>query len=265
MYNKGGYRKTYNNSSYRNYKPRQKRFNYGPSRSKKLVTGDREPTMVEQIANGVGSVAKLASAVLPVISAINTELKFVDETAAINTYGTNTNASLVCLTDSAAQGLGDNNRIGQSILAKDIQLRLAMSFTATTNAASVVLGCFHRVLIVCWKDNATQNAPSITKLLQSPTNIYSPVNKDYSDQFVVLKDKYLTFNASLTPGTVTSGISTQDFKQLKFYKKLDWHMRWDGTNGPTQNHIYMLTMSTSSGATNAVATTYYSRLNFTDN
>lgn len=138
-----------------------------------------------------------------------------------------------------------------------------MSMPMTTTSATPVLGCFHRVMILVWKDNASQNVPSVTKILQSPSNIYSPVNKDYSDQFVVVKDKFVTFNPMVVPGTSTSG--TQGFRHMKFFKKCNWHLRWDAAGNPTQNHIYMLTMSTPSGSSNAVGTTYYSRINYTDN
>lgn len=233
------------------------------SRTKKMVTG-HGPTLLEQIASGAGSVAKLATAVAPVIAAINTESKYYDETASFSTYGTNSNPDLRCLTDSILQGVTDSTRIGNSILAKDLQLRLASSMTMTTNASPNVLGCHHRVILFVWKYNDS-GGPSITKILESPTNIYSNLNKDYTDQFVVLKDKFLTYNATMQAGTVASGIATQDYKSMKVYKKLDYHMRWTDANQAIANHVWMLTMSTPSGLTNAVNTTFYSRLNYTDN
>lgn len=249
----------------RAYKAKPKRYakKVRQNKPRKMLTG-QEPSFVEQLASGVGSVAKLAQAVLPAISAINTESKYYDETASFTTYGTNSNPDLRCITDSISAGTGDSNRIGNSVLAKDIQIRLAMAMPMTTNASSVVLGAFHRFMIFAWKFNDA-GGPSLTKLLESPTNIYSPVNKNYSDQFVVLKDKFLTFNAQLVPGTVSNGLGTMDFKHLKYFKKLDWHLRWDDSNNAIANHIWILSMSSSSGVTNAVSTTFYSRLNFTDN
>lgn len=223
------------------------------------------PTLLERIADGAGQVAKLATAVAPVIAAINTEMKFNDITNTFSTYATATNSDLRCLTSNVFQGTGEQQRIGQSILLKNMQVRLAQSMSMLTNQATPVLGCHHRVMLLCWKDNATANVPTVTKILQAPSNIYSPVNKDYSDQFVILKDKHITFNARLTPGTSTNGAGSQDFKSMKWYKPINWHLRWDATTSVTQNHIWMLTMSTAPGATSAVNTTFYSRMNFTDN
>lgn len=254
MYQKGGYQKK---SYTRTYRPRKK---YVPSRAKKLVTGDREPTMVEQIANGVGSVAKLATAVMPIVSAINTELKYSDKTASVTAYNPGTNDQLIALTDSIAQGSDDTNRIGNSILAKDIQLRFAFSFPAIIGSPNV-MGLHCRMMLICWKDNASQNIASISKIFETPSNLYSPVNKDNSESFVVLKDKFFTVESQ-------AGIqATAGFKAMKFYKKLDWHMRFNGTSSGagTTNHVFLILRSSATGSTHALGCTYYSRLNFTDN
>lgn len=251
--------------AYKKFRGRRPARRVRYSRAKRMVTG-HGPTVLEQVASGVGSVAKLASAVVPIISAINTEEKYYDETAAFVTYNTGANSDLRCLTDAISQGVDDSNRIGNSILARNLQLRIASSMPMTTTGVTPVLGAYHRVILLCWKDNATDNPPSAAKILEDSSNIYSPLNKNYTDSFVVLKDKHMVFNARCTPGTAAT--ATQDFHHWKWFKKLNWHMRWQspsGGIGQTQNHIYMLTMSTPTGASNAIGTTFYSRLNYTDN
>lgn len=234
--------------------PARKRTRYSPA--KKMVTG-HGPTLLEKLASGVGTAAKVAMAVAPAIAAINTEAKYFDQAAAVvfNTPGTND--SLTCLTGAIAQGLTDVTRIGNSLLAKDIQVKMAFNFAATTT----VVGLHCRWMVFVWKENVQSNTPTVAKIFENPSNLYSTLNKDYTDQFVVLKDKFFCMNANMIPATTL----TQGFSSTKFYKKLNWHMRFlDGTNnGWTQNHIYILFRG--SGTSVSGACTFVSRLNYTDN
>lgn len=226
------------------------------SKSKKMVTG-QSPTLLENISSGVGAVATIAKAVLPAISAINTEVKYYDQTAAVTAYTPGTNDQLINLTGNIAQGLTDNDRIGNSILAKNIALKLAFNFPATVGTPSV-MGIHCRMTVFCYKNDASGEAPTVAKLYQSPTNLYSPINKDNSEQYVLLKDKFFTLESS-------AGITAiAGFRHMKWYKDLNWHIRWGANTDPSTNHIYVVFRS-SAGVTNALGITYYSRLNFTDN
>lgn len=220
-----------------------------------MVTG-QSPTLLENIASGVGSVARVASAVLPAIMAINTEQKFYDQTSSVAAYDPGTNDQLILLTGGIAQGTGDQDRVGNSILAKNISLKMAMNFTSTTGTPNVN-GIHCRMTIFCYKHDATGDPPAINKLYQVAGNIYSPINKDNSEQYVILKDKFFSLE---TPSGVPG---TAGFRAMKFYKDLNWHMRWGPD--PTTNHIYVVFRSSASGSANALNTTYYSRLNYTDN
>lgn len=244
------YRRKGSRKSFAKRKP-QRRF---LRKDRKLVTG-HGPTLVEQIASGAGSVAKLATSILPMISAINTEAKYIDYSATVTSNTPGTNDSINLLTD-VNPGTGDSDRIGNSILAKDLSVRMAINFTPS----ATVFGLHCRAMLICWKTDATHNAISSAKLFEDPTNLYSPINKDYSDQMVVLKDKFFALNAQ-NPGTGTIPMS---FVHMKIFKKLDWHMRWqDGSGSPTLNHIYLVLRSSASSP--SMSTTYYSRLNYTDN
>ena len=143
---------------------------------------------------------------------------------------------------------------------QDLQLRLAYNFQNTVGAPNV-MGIHCRMMLICWKENIQLNGPTAAKIFESPSNLYSPVNKDYSDQFVVLKDKYFSLNSGVSVFSVV-GFTTQ-----KLFKKLNWHMRFQGGTAfdGTVNHVFLILRSSSSGATNAFNTTYYSRLNYTDN
>lgn len=227
------------------------------SKSKKMVTG-HGPTLLEKIASGAGSVAKLATAVAPVIAAINTEHKYYDRTGSATAHSPGTSDQIINLTGGVPQNITDSGRIGNSIFAKDLQLRLAYSFASTIGTPNV-LGIHCRMMLVCWKDNEQQNAITAAKLFESPGNLYSPVNKDYSDQFVVLKDKFFSLNANVGVNATPQAFTTQ-----KIFKTLNWHMRWNDTVS-TQNHVFLVLRSSASGSTNGLSTSYYSRLNYTDN
>lgn len=225
----------------------------------KEMVGEK-PSIVDSIANGVGQVAKLAGVVAPIIAAINTEHKYADTASSVNAYIPGTNDVIAFLTDTIDQGVGDVDRIGNSILAQDIQLRMAINFTSTVGPPPVQ-GLHCRAMMVVWKQNQQDNPISIAKIFETPTNLYSGVNKDYSDQFVILKDKFFTLNAS------TSNYGTQGFTQMKWFKKLGFHLKYDGpaSTDHTLNHIFLILRSSATAIGNSMQVTYYSRLNFTDN
>lgn len=233
------------------------RYTRSPHRygkSKKMIEGP--PTLLDRIASGVGSVARLASAVAPMIEMINTEAKFYDRAAASTFTNTGT---LVNLTNLIPQGTDESERIGNSILLKDMQLKLFLSHpidysTSTSN------GGYWRVILFCWKENLQDNPPTVAKLLQGST-FSAFTNKDYTDQFVILKDKIMSFE---TDSSRTTGVVTNIFRFLKWYKKADWHLRFDGgtTADGTQNHVYIVLIS--SVSTNSNYTLNF-RMNYTDN
>lgn len=224
---------------------------------KKMVTGEG-PTLLEKIASGVGGVASVAKAVLPAIAAINTEAKYDDEASTNTCYNPGSNDVIVCLTNNIAQGTSDSERIGNSILAKDINVRGYAYWAPTvTTGPFVNVG---RYIMFVWKDNANANGPTAAKILETPTNINSHYNKDYTDQFVVLKDQRIPMNAWINASV------TQDVHEFKIYKKLNFHIRWlNATTGGTQNHVYMMFMGSNTASANATVFQIYSRLNYTDN
>lgn len=235
-------------------RPRGKPVKY--SKSKKMVTG-HGPTLLDRIASGVGSVAQLANAVAPAIAAINTEHKYYDETAAVTAYNPGTNDVIQALTSPIAEGTGDSERIGNSILLKDLQVRLAGQFTST----STVVGVHCRMMLVAFKGDVNAIPITANLLFESPTNLYSPINKDNSDQLVVMKDKFFTLNAQSIPGAALS----QSFFTMKLFKKIDWHARFNDAGNATTNHIFLVLRCSSPTTANALGVTYYSRLNYTDN
>lgn len=237
------YRKSYK-KTYRKRRPRMV-----GGKTKKLVTGQRQPTMIEKIAGGFGAAASVAKAVLPIISAINTENKYNDLIYnATIPIATPTMVPLNLL----AQGADENERIGNSILLRDMNMRLSFipDFTAVD---------YQLVRYIIFVDKQQQGtAPTAAQLLTTPANIDTPFNRNYSDRFVIIKDKRLV----LAKNNLASNTIFQ-----KIYKKLQFHARYIGQNGvPAElgnNALYLFAVSASVG--NPPTLYVYNRINFTDN
>jgi len=227
------------------------------SKVKSLVTGNPNKTYLETLARGAGGVASLARAIAPVVAAINTEHKYFDSTAAGTAYNPGTNDALISLSSGIAQGTTDITRIGNSILMRDVQLKFYCDFAATAGIARHNT----RMIMFIWKENIQDNPPTVAKILELPTNFYSSINRDYSDQLAVLHDSIYTHQAPYSAG-MNAGPQFE-----KFYNKLDFHARFDGATAAdaTVNHVYLLIMGTSIVSTNASNYNLYSRINYTDN
>lgn len=239
----------------KNYKQTYKR-KVRVNKTKKLVTGDG-PTMLERLASQSNNIGQVAKAILPIAMAINTEAKYFDVSAAGAAYTPGTNDLIVNLTQGIAQGITDVTRIGNSVLAKNIAIKINTQYTATTASP----GAFGRIILLVWKENLQLNAPTAAKLFEAPTAVLSAFNKDYTDQMVILKDKVFPLEAPFSANAITVP------RHVKIFKKLDFHQRWiDGTaTGGSVNHIYLIFRCNAATVANQLLTEYYSRLNFTDN
>lgn len=239
-----GYRK-YNKKTYRRRYPRKK-----VNRTKQLVTGQTQPTMLEKIANGVGAAANVAKAVLPMIMSINTEEKFKDVSSlAFNTLPFNTPRFINL--NPIATGALETNRVGNSILCKNVNIRLSF----TPNYTSYPTNLFRMVLFVDKQQAGT--IPTATQLFQDVTTIDSAFNKNYTDRFAILKDKRWTIAQQ----------GDQHLTVWKIFKYLNFHTRFIGSTANDadmgNNTIYLLLWSNQ--VTNLPIFSIYSRLNFTDN
>lgn len=242
--------------SRKKYPPR-KAPNRRVNKAKALVTGNPNPTYLERLARGAGGVAQLARAVAPVIAAINTEHKYFDTATSATFYNPGTADQILPLTTGIAQGLTDITRVGDSILARDIAIKINLF-----SLMSITVHQSHtRVTLICWKENIQINAPTAAKIFSQPAIFLSGFNKDYTDQFVVLEDHVLANNANI------SAASNQDVKYLKMYHKLDWHMKYinETSSGASTNHLYLVFRNSSATTANQGACDFFSRLNFTDN
>lgn len=242
------------------YKPRYKRYARKKTKktfvrkTKKLVTG-QGPTLLEKIAGYAGPVSTVARAVLPVISAINTEAKYLDTPGAVTT-ATLAAPYIVNLT-SMSQGLTDNNRIGNSVLLRDvaINIRLIQIPTATSKFKNFAI---RFLMFVDKMQNGSP--PSLGNIMENTASILSKTNKDFTDRYVILHDKVYT----MTPTNENSEYRVDD----KFYNKLEFHARYlgpsagSGDQGPNAVYVMYWPDNVTSGDVNVGG---YARLNFTDN
>lgn len=226
------------------------------NKTKQLVTG-HGPTLLEKIGSGVGTVATLAKAIIPVISAINTEEKFFD---------TNSNTSTITLAvpffqdlSTMATGVLESQRIGNSILAKSININLLLQNNYTINP-----NVFFRVVLFSDKAQAG-TAPTLAQLMQTTAVTWSMKNKNFTDRFVILKDHFYTYSPMYDP-TLSGG--NQGSHMIKIFKKLDFHIRYVGPSGTIpdagNNTLYLMVWSnaaSNNGQTCAIA----ARLSYTDN
>jgi len=232
------------------YKPRKKFV----SKAKKLVTG-HGPTMLERIASGVGSVASLAKAVVPVIAAINTEAKYLDRT--VSSTASFAAPNLINLS-AMAQGTTEITRIGNSILSKNISVTIQL----VPDMATRSYHCYRILLFVDKQQAGTP--PNTTELFaNSATTLFSQKNKNYTDRFVFLKDKFITIDANIDPTADALNAN----RVIKIFKKTDFHIRYIGTDATNasqgNNSLYLLIWP--QDPTTGQGFSMTSRLNFTDN
>lgn len=241
----------------KNYRRRRTyRKNTRTRRNKQLVDKtDGQPRFLKMINSGlpyVAAIPSIAKTLGGVIAAINTEHKFHDADTTDSFY----NADPVFMQlNGIAQGDDYTNRIGRSIRAINLTLR----WTTTMNASTVDES--YRMLIVCDKmldpDDGETPSQIVTKLLQDTTNpVLSPINREYSDRFVILKEKMYS---------LSDGQGTRAFN--KVFLRLGFHIKFDGTTQTLQsaNSLYFILLSDNANSTNPSSCEVYSRLNYTDN
>lgn len=227
---------------YRNRKPKNTRTN----RNRKLVTGQSEP-LIDKIARYSGTVGRVARTVAGIAQLVNAEPKFVDSLA--QTLSIVTTAGQLQLLTGIAQGSTDQTRNGNSVLGKD----LTVNFSSFAHATPT--DCTHiRLLIICDKQNDGAD-PTVSQIFAT-TGVNSPLNKDFSARFVILKSLYQSLSPSGNLGQ--SG---------KFFLRIPFHIRYDGALATVasckENQLYFVVLS--SQTTNGPTIQWSARFNFYDN
>lgn len=232
--------------SKRTFKRRPRRRGPKATTAKKLVEG-HGMTRIEKLAWGVGAVGALARAVLPYVKSNNAEAKFYDVTFTASPLLA---APTINNISNMAQGLTESTRIGNSIKVKDLVLRYQIAPNYTGFAYENI-----RLMIIVDKMQDGV-APTAAEIFQNTGFYNSPLNKNFTDRFALLKDQYID-------------LLQQGSNQLagKIYVKLDYHIRYLGTGSAVADQgpgtLYVITTNRENA--NAPAINCYSRLNYFDN
>lgn len=238
----------------RNFKRRS--YNRKPMRKTRLsnarkMTGNEPHTIVDKIASGVGTVATIAKNVSMIASLINVEDKFVDTQLLFDPSPAVPSFALVL--NQIAQGNDYNQRNGNKVLDKCLQInmRMFLDATATTLATNTV-----RFIVLI--DKKPQIGPLTFAGAYTPTDVAGMINKNtVGDRIVVLKDLKVVFNGS-----------DQRLFYKKFYINLSRiHTQYTGPNATDyeSNAIYVIGYSDLVGLQPAIHIRGTSRFCYLDN
>lgn len=157
-----------------------------------------------------------------------------------------TTAGSVVLQTGIAAGNDNDNRQGNSILAKYLIMRYRITLdSGGTNA---------NVRVILFADNSSQNTtPTVAQVLQAASDV-APINNDNSDRFVIIYD-------CMHPLSINGDREIAQY----VYRKLGFHIKFQGTAGTDfdKNSIFLLTIS-DQGALPPSLIGYF-RLGFYDN
>lgn len=200
------------------------------------------------------------------------ELKFFD--VGNGSYQDVTQTALIYNLSNIAQGTDDINRIGNSIVPKNLEIRYIVQVdTAGTNGS--IYNKFVRVVIV--QDKEQQGTDPT--FAGADTSVYNPVTTGVNEHMVpilftnrkrykILHDEVHAMGANTftTVGAQTAfGAPLRVFKHKKF--KLNGTINYDATAGAdTSNRegaLYLMVISPSN-TTDSLDFGYFARLTFTD-
>lgn len=175
-------------------------------------------TAIEALNRKVNKIAKLP------------ELKYFSVNTGVITATTSPQWFLGISKD-IQNGTGDNNRIGDNVIAKYLHLKGTITMGSLLQQSNVV-----RLILVRYKENYQNGGPLTGDLLLTPDyrSFYKPETK--RQEYSILYDKTYV----LTP-------QNKPTLQVKIHKRLGGaKICWETgtiTNGPTSGHYYLLMIS----------------------
>lgn len=239
----------------------RRRYRRRPYRRRYRRRAYRKTSRLQKLADdksasgwSVGSVAQAAYKALSIANTvaglINVEWKENDNELSV--VNQTTTPQLIRLTD-IAQGLDDNQRIGNGILMKSLQMKIKAS-KSTAEPQNGIL----KFWLVCDKD-ADGVDPTFAQIFKDPTapadRIIALRNEDLMSRFVIIKEWKMVFK---TDDTV---------KEMNIYEKLNIHCKYDasaaGTANARENQLWLVMVSDQATYGNVVS--IQKRLRYTDN
>lgn len=175
---------------------------------------------------------------------INSELKYSDQI--LGATSSSSSGTVIPLT-GMAQGDDNSQRNGDSILAKQLQMKYQVEFNALTTAGAIV-----KMWIVKDKQQVADTTPAFTDIFEN-TNVFSFLNKATIKRFTIISSKTFTFDAAKLQ------------YQMEFTKNLNHHIRFNGSaSTDRQKDHYYLVVCTDVNS-NVPNYLYASRLTYYDN
>lgn len=180
-------------------------------------------------------------------SLINVERKFLD--VSITPAAVDKNNPTIDWLSSISEGNDYNNRQGISVKSNSLFLRGYLTLPSTATVGHVV----RFILFLDLEGLGT--APTASDLLETSTDVNSPLNHFNGKRFKVLYDRLHVLS-----------ISGPEIKPFKVYKKCGHHIRWsNSTTATREGHIYAMYLSDTHTTTEQPLLGYDSRLRFVDN
>lgn len=155
------------------------------------------------------------------------------------------NTAAVGVLTPIPEGDTEQSRTGEKVTLRSIDMRITLIPNASALTDSM------RVIVFRWKGDTVGSAPGASKILKSATNIDSPYNEDYRDQFVVLFDK--TVAVSNAVGNKQMHLKRGLANATAVFNgalSTDWNA----------NQVFFLFLATEN--TNKASINYYSRIHF---
>ena len=224
-----------------------------------------------------------------IVMAKQVEKKTCTYNSNVTAYNQQLNAVGDCLRlmPLIAQGTAENQRIGNEIKLKSLNLRGVLTFTlAQTASANTRIGV--RLLILKakrymdWNASASDFGTNYTKLLEGSVNGFTgsladfntPINKDY---FTVVADKRFYMSQSIQAGGATPGQAqiseTTKFINMRIpYSRRNIQYDQDFNSSEPLNYPYMMVLGytklggdvADSGATTYLTLQYNTTATYTD-
>lgn len=182
-------------------------------------------------------------------SMINSEVHYLDKTQAAQAAASN--SSFAGLLTEVVQGDGNSNRTGTSILMKSLLLRGQLNLPPTTTGP-----CNMRLFIVM-DTNKDGTAPTSGDILEDPTNVNSPLEKDMAGRFKILASRQYYLN--------NGDFEVKTFKFFINKRGAGIHLKYDDSTTEFKNQIWFVVTSDIATGSGPPTIDYYSRFAFYDN
>lgn len=163
------------------------------------------------------------------------------------------------LLNGVAQGTDFTQRIGRKTLMKSLLVRWGVTNNGVGGDGS---GDIMRLMVI-YDMQSNSAAPSAGDILQSASDVYSPLNLNNRDRFKVLFDRNITLNSFVATVTPTvQGAPGPKF--IKIYKKINLETIFSGTGSTigsiSTGSIYLCALA---GSTE-YSSQFYSRVRYVD-